>query len=255
MNIITWNSNGWRGDALGTLLNEPNLDFLCVQESGDPHLLLQNGQFMYPHLRLPNWNEHVAEYVYNAYNVRFWLNQLQQTKQSLLIYVNSNMWTINAHYIQWIYYDYGGRRYWHERPILFARVTNNRTRDTLIIGNVHGPSSDYSMPHLTGVQAAATYLEACTRAIEALRQQQGANQWILIGDFNVTTEEYHQIMFDANYLYYFYIPADDHPQGLGRRKIDYMITSNIQEVVSSNYLRDPQGGSYGSDHSPVSFNY
>ncbi len=243
MKIITWNSRGFKECALHQLLNDSELDILCVQEFGEPHLLDANDQRLFPHSLDGRWNEVITPYSINVkgltYNVYYWANLLQQRTQSMAIYVRS---TIKVHSYFNHYINYGDK-YWHERPLIGVVLSD------VIVANSHGPSSDNTHSYYNAIYLSAVYLGLSCQCLTDT-----GKPWMNLGDFNITYENYDKVAKEQGYIYpfCFEIPQEVNPAGPNRGKIDYLTRLPDTSIVyRCNYYHN----SFCSDHFPVTYRY
>lgn len=154
MRIGTWNSCGNKRYKYLELLDEYNLDVLCIQEAGDPFLLGQ------PKQRLKwNLNVETIDVKYNGkkYIACYWKNSIfQNCRTSLLTYIKINKSEEIFYDLDWYQYSNDD---WFSKPMLWIQY------EGIGYGNVHG-SNDYDAPKIRNYYA------------------QNNSQGYTLGDFN-----------------------------------------------------------------------
>lgn len=226
MNIITWNSQGYKPEQIDSILNLKSIDVLCVQEAGSGPPFAQNFKMV----GIGDENNTIClltgKYNDNYYRID-WDNGLgmaQNGRCSIMIFLKKEIFNQSKLFASHAEYD--DQPQYGLRPLIGFFYNND------LISTTHCPSTSNRYPKVIR--------NNFVKIIISL----GNNDWQMVGDFNYgATEPNQDLPPEATILYVLH----EKTQKSGG-KLDYMVKkSNGADFWA-------QVGDYmGSDHKVVFF--
>lgn len=223
MNIITWNSQGYKPEQIDSILDLKSIDVLCVQEAGSGPPFAQN-------LKMVGIGDRIClltgKYNENYYRID-WDNDLgkgQNGRCSIMIFIKEEIFDKCTLFACHATYD--GKTQYGLRPLI-GFVYNSD-----LISTTHCPSTSNRYPKVIRNNFVNMILSNWN------------SDWQMVGDFNYSASEPDQdLPAEATILY---VPHEQAQKSGG--ELDYMVKKSNGAIFCA------QVGDYmGSDHKVVFF--